>query len=128
MGSFVASEADQLAGVAKKARIRSFAAPAFAGCAIVKIRSTYFSRYPGGARPLLRQRGAEMRQSGAVGDALSTAFFVMEDGEVEEFCRRHPEVGGVLERPDGKDVWYGSIAWPQAASNHHLSSVVGRIP
>lgn len=34
--------------------------------------------------------------SAALADALSTAFLVMEVAEVEAYCRRHPEIGGMV--------------------------------
>lgn len=35
-------------------------------------------------------------QSGAVADALSTAFMVMSPSEVERYCRKHPDTGALL--------------------------------
>jgi thiamine biosynthesis lipoprotein len=40
-------------------------------------------------------------ESAAEADALSTAFFVMSDDAIADFCRRHPEYGAVFTRPDG---------------------------
>jgi len=34
--------------------------------------------------------------SGAWADALSTAFFVMSEEEIENYCRQHPEVSGIV--------------------------------
>jgi len=42
-------------------------------------------------------------------DALSTAFFVMTDTLVADFCQRHPEYGAVLTRPDGSPQCLGQI-------------------
>jgi hypothetical protein len=51
-GSFVASEAGSaLAGVAKEARIRGFAAPAFAGCAFVELVGLEIQSGAGGVKP-----------------------------------------------------------------------------
>lgn len=43
----------------------------------------------------------------AASDAISTAFFVMRDDEVEAFCRVHPEYQAVLTAPDGTLAWTG---------------------
>ena len=42
-------------------------------------------------------------------DALSTAFFVMTDAAVVEFCQLHPEYGAVLTLPDGSVQSLGEI-------------------
>jgi thiamine biosynthesis lipoprotein len=42
-------------------------------------------------------------------DALSTAFFVMSDDAVVEFCREHPDYGAVFTLPDGRKVNVGLI-------------------
>lgn len=39
----------------------------------------------------------------AQADALSTAFSVMRSAEVEEYCRRHPEVSAIVCAPDEND-------------------------
>lgn len=39
--------------------------------------------------------------SAATSDALSTAFFVMSDGEIAAFCSAHPEFGAAIQQPDG---------------------------
>jgi thiamine biosynthesis lipoprotein len=65
-----------------------------------------------------RTRGAAARTlrawasspSAAVADALSTAFFVMEDAQVAEFCAAHQDVGAALARPDGALDLYGALA------------------
>ncbi|MBL7154553.1 MAG: hypothetical protein ISS79_12630 [Phycisphaerae bacterium] len=36
------------------------------------------------------------RPDAAAGDALSTTFMVMEPDEIEEFCRRHPDVPAMI--------------------------------
>lgn len=43
----------------------------------------------------------------AAADALSTAFFVMCDIEVANFCATHDGVGAALTRPDGSIAWHG---------------------
>jgi len=46
----------------------------------------------------------------AMSDALSTAFFVMSDADVVEFCRVHPEIGAaVIDQGDGLKR-YGMLA------------------
>jgi len=42
-------------------------------------------------------------------DALSTAFFVMTDAAVVEFCQLHPEYGAVLTLPDGSVQSLGEV-------------------
>ena len=42
-------------------------------------------------------------------DALSTAFFVMSDEEVAEFCRQHPAYGAILSLPDGRFARHGAV-------------------
>lgn len=42
-------------------------------------------------------------------DALSTAFFVMTDNAVEDFCRQHPEYGAALTLADGSVQSLGEI-------------------
>lgn len=44
----------------------------------------------------------------AASDAISTAFFVMRDEEVRDFCRAHPEFTAVIARPDGSCEWIGT--------------------
>jgi thiamine biosynthesis lipoprotein len=48
--------------------------------------------------------------SAAAADALSTAFFVMSDPEVAEFCASHPDAGAALARADGKLDMYGTLS------------------
>ena len=50
--------------------------------------------------------------SAAVADALSTAFFVMSDGEVAAFCACNGGVGAALTNPDGRLEYHGTLAPP----------------
>ncbi len=43
-----------------------------------------------------RLSATAITERAAEADALSTAFFVMSNGEVEDFCRRRPDVGALL--------------------------------
>ena len=62
-------------------------------------------------RPAARtSRAWASSQSAAVADALSTAFFVMNDGDVAAFCAAHPGIGAALARPDGQLDLYGTLA------------------
>lgn len=45
----------------------------------------------------------------AEADALSTAFFVMSDADVTDFCRQHAGYGAVLTRPDGSAQSLGVV-------------------
>ncbi len=48
--------------------------------------------------------------SGAEADALSTAFFVMSDAEVAQFCAGCPDCGAVLATEDGVLAWHGATS------------------
>jgi thiamine biosynthesis lipoprotein len=48
--------------------------------------------------------------SAAVADALSTAFFVMGETEIAEFCVAHPETGAAVGRSDGRLAIHGILA------------------
>jgi thiamine biosynthesis lipoprotein len=56
-----------------------------------------------------RERAWAFAPSGAIADALSTAFFVMPDTEVAEYCAASPAIGAVLTRADGTLVGYGVV-------------------
>lgn len=45
----------------------------------------------------------------AMSDALSTAFFVMSDAEVVDFCRVHQEIGAAVIAEGGKLKCYGAL-------------------
>jgi thiamine biosynthesis lipoprotein len=66
---------------------------------------------PRTGRPAARTlRAWAMAPGAALADALSTAFFVMGDAEVAEFCRAHPGVGAALAMPDGALKLEGALA------------------
>lgn len=50
-----------------------------------------------------------LAQSAALSDALSTAFFVMDDTEIAAFCAAHPEIGAAIATPRGL-VTHGALA------------------
>ena len=50
-----------------------------------------------------------LHPSAAEADALSTAFMVMDTSEVENYCRRHPEVWALVVRDYGNCRVFGSI-------------------
>lgn len=52
--------------------------------------------------------------TGALADALSTAFFVMADAEVAAFCAQHGEAGAALAQADGTISFHGALG-PGAA-------------
>jgi thiamine biosynthesis lipoprotein len=57
-------------------------------------------RDPRTLRPALRSAGVwSYAATAAEADALSTAFFVMTDEEIADFCRAHPEYDAVLASP-----------------------------
>jgi thiamine biosynthesis lipoprotein len=49
------------------------------------------------------QRAWAFAKTAAESDALSTAFFVMSDAEVADFCRLQPEYGAALARAHGRE-------------------------
>lgn len=50
----------------------------------------------------------------AQADALSTAFFVMDEPEVATLCSAHPQIGGALMQADGTLKTFGALAGPVA--------------
>jgi len=61
---------------------------------------------PRTSRPIKGRRAAwSSTPDGATGDALSTAFMIMEPDEIEEYCRRHPEALAmmILEEKEDKE-------------------------
>lgn len=58
---------------------------------------------PRTARPVKGKLAAwSSTPDAATGDALSTAFMIMEPGEIEEYCRLHPEVLAMVIMKDDK--------------------------
>jgi len=60
---------------------------------------------PRTGRPVKAKRAAwSSTPDAATGDALSTAFMVMDPDEIEEYCRRHPDVAAmiILQAEDGR--------------------------
>ncbi len=47
--------------------------------------------------------------SAAQADALSTAFFVMQEAEIASFCAEHPSIGAALAGPEDRLVTYGRL-------------------
>ena len=65
---------------------------------------------PRRGRPAVRSgRVWSFAAMAADADALSTAFFVMSDEEVAEFCRQHPAYGAILSLPDGRFARHGAV-------------------
>jgi len=68
---------------------------------------------PRTGRPAARsQRAWAHAPDAAVADALSTAFFVMTDDEVEAFCSAHPGIGAALTGPDLRLALHGTLRPP----------------
>lgn len=63
---------------------------------------------------------------GARSDALSTAFFVMRDDEVANFCAAHPDFAAVLTDVDGELAGYGAL--PAGLRVKTTSRTPGRSP
>ncbi len=65
---------------------------------------------PRAGRPAVRtQRAWAYAPTAALADALSTAFFIMPQPEVEAFCHAHPEIGAALTADDGRLLCYGQL-------------------
>ena len=65
---------------------------------------------PRRGRPAVRSgRVWSFAAMAADADARSTAFFVMSDEEVAEFCRQHPAYGAILSLPDGRFARHGAV-------------------
>lgn len=65
---------------------------------------------PRSGQPAVRSsRAWALAPAATVADALSTAFFVMGDAEVETFCREHLPVGAVVVGGNGELVFHGAI-------------------
>lgn len=56
-----------------------------------------------------RRRTWAFAATGAASDALSTAFFVMNDDEIAAFCNRHPEFGAAVQLSDGAVATFGKV-------------------
>jgi thiamine biosynthesis lipoprotein ApbE len=50
--------------------------------------------------------------SAAKSDALSTAFFVLRDAEIEDFCHGYPDIGAAILQEDGTVSFHGSVPAP----------------
>lgn len=60
--------------------------------------------------PALREhRVWALASDAAVSDALSTAFFVMTDQQIENFCGAHTSIGAGITMPDGQIVLFGAL-------------------
>jgi thiamine biosynthesis lipoprotein len=65
---------------------------------------------PRTGRPAGRpERAWALAPSAAVADALSTAFFVLTDREIESFCAENPSLGGAVVGPRGGLVMLGAM-------------------
>ncbi|MEY2878778.1 MAG: Thiamine biosynthesis lipoprotein ApbE precursor, partial [Verrucomicrobiota bacterium] len=62
-----------------------------------------------GAPAARTQRAWSLAPTGALADALSTAFFVMHETDVEIFCHAHPEIGAALAAPSCALVTHGAL-------------------
>ena len=61
--------------------------------------------------PAARERRVwSLASSAASSDALSTAFFVMSDEAIAEFCSSHPDVGAAMAARDGSLTLCGALA------------------
>jgi thiamine biosynthesis lipoprotein len=72
-----------------------------------------------------RERAWAFALSGAVADALSTAFFVMSDAEVAAYCVDEAEVGAVLAQAEDKMLGYGTLP---ADLSSAINTTPGRRP
>lgn len=65
-----------------------------------------------GRPPEHRAAAWALADSAALADALSTAFMVMSESQVEDYCRRHPAIGAAL-LPHAGGGLTRLGAWPQ---------------
>lgn len=54
-------------------------------------------------------RAWALAPTGALSDALSTAFFVLPEADVAAFCAEHPEIGAANTLAEGRLVTYGAL-------------------
>lgn len=61
--------------------------------------------------PAPRQRRTwALAETAAASDALSTAFFVMDDAGIAQFCAEHAEYGGAIATSEADIVYHGALA------------------
>ena len=65
-----------------------------------------------GAPAVRTQRVWALAPSAAQADALSTAFFVMDEPAVAAFCAEHPDLGAAVIAADGRLHGYGTLRFP----------------
>lgn len=63
-----------------------------------------------GAPAARTRRVWALAPTAAQADALSTAFFLMEEPEIASLCARHPALGASLAGPDETLISYGALA------------------
>jgi FAD:protein FMN transferase len=63
-----------------------------------------------GAPAIRLTRTWALAATAAESDALSTAFFVMDDAEIAAFCVAHPRIGAALVSAEGQARTYGALA------------------
>ncbi len=81
-------------------QVRMFAHRAISGSGIA-VQGEHLVDPRTGAPARRQRRIWSFAGNAADADALSTAFFVMTDDAVVDFCREHPDFGSVFIRPDG---------------------------
>ena len=75
---------------------------------------------PRTARPVMGKRAAwSSTPDATTGDALSTAFMVIEPEDIEEYCRLHPEVLAmvILEKEEGQEEILRFGRWDELVSS-----------
>ena len=50
-----------------------------------------------------------MARTGAEADALSTSFMIMSEGEILDYIKHHPDVGGMIFNEEGSLMKYGTL-------------------
>ena len=50
-----------------------------------------------------------MARTGAEADALSTSFMIMSEGEILDYIKHHPDVGGIIFNEEGGLMKYGTL-------------------
>jgi FAD:protein FMN transferase len=62
-----------------------------------------------GAAPVRQTRVWGLAPNAAQSDALSTAFFVMNEAEIAAFCAAHPQIGAALTAPGEELIVHGAL-------------------
>lgn len=99
---------DWTVGLGSNAMV-SLAHSALSGSGIA-VKGLHLVDPPSGAPAARTSRVWAHAPTAAFSDALSTAFFVLSDAEISDFCAAHPEIGAGLLSRDHALVTHGTLA------------------